>query len=357
MKILHSADWHLDSPIQGKTESQRAYLRQALLSLPGKVTALCKAEGCQMMLLSGDIFDGPSTPESRNAVKRALEEAVVPVFIAPGNHDPIGPDSPWYQEQWPKNVHIFTENRMVTLAVPELNCWVCGGAFTGAESDSMLAGFRAEDPHAATIGILHGDPTQARSVYCPITRQQVRDSGLDYLALGHIHKGGAFREGRTLCLWPGCPIGRGFDEQGEKGVQIVTIENKTASARFVPLDTPRFYDWEVDIGEGAQAALGALLPPVGNRDFYRVTFTGEGEPVDLAVLERTFAHFPNLTLRDHTLPPLDLWANAGEDSLEGVYFGLLRQQLEQADEAEKATILRAARISRQILENREVTLP
>ena len=357
MKILHSADWHLDSPIQGRSEAQRAYLRRELLALPGKVAAACKAEGCRMMLLSGDIFDGPSTPESRQAVKTALEEVGVPVFIAPGNHDPMGPEGPWLREQWPKNVFIFTENRMVTVAVPELNCWVCGGAFTRAESEGLLAGFRAEDPHAITLGILHGDPAQLHSPYCPITRQQVRNSSLDYLALGHIHKGGAFREGRTLCLWPGCPMGRGYDEQGEKGVQIVTIENKVASARFLPLDTPRFYDLEVPAGQDPAVALNALLPPVGNENFYRITFTGEGDAPDLEALERTLSHFPNLTLRDRTLPTPDLWANAGEDSLEGVYFGLLRQQLEQADEGERARILLAARISRQILEGREVTLP
>ena len=357
MKILHSADWHLDSPIQGRTETQTMLLRRALLSLPGKIAAICKKERCDMMLLSGDIFDGPYTPESLQALKTALEDAAVPVFIAPGNHDHIGPSSPWLTEKWPENVFIFTENRMVTVALSKLNCWVCGGAFTGPESAGILEGFRAEDPHAHTIGILHGDPTQLHSPYCPITRQQVRNSGLDYLALGHIHKAGSFREGNTLCLWPGCPMGRGFDESGDKGVQIVTIENKTVSTRFVPLDTPRFFDLEVPAGADPAAAVGSLLPPVGNDDFYRVTLTGESEPLDLEALEKFFSHFPNLTLRDHTQPPMDIWRNAGEDTLEGVYFEMLRQRLESADEETRQQILLAARISRQILENREVTLP
>ena len=309
------------------------------------------------MLLAGDIFDGPCTPESVHAVKAALEAVKIPVFIAPGNHDPIGPGSPWLQEQWPNNVYIFKENRMVTVAVPELNCRICGGAFTAPESDPLLEGFRAADFQGITLGVLHGDPTQRHSPYCFISRQQVASSGLDYMALGHIHKGGAFREGHTLCLWPGCPMGRGFDEPDRHGVQIVTIENKTATARFVPLNAPVFYDLDTDVGNDPLAAVNALLPPMGNRDFYRITLTGEWEALDLSVLAAHFPHFPNLTLRDHTQPPLDIWANAGEDSLEGVYFGLLQKQLETADEVTRKRILLAARISRQILQNREVQLP
>ena len=34
MKLLHSADWHLDSPIQGRTEAQTRQLKDALFSVP-----------------------------------------------------------------------------------------------------------------------------------------------------------------------------------------------------------------------------------------------------------------------------------------------------------------------------------
>ena len=357
MKILHSADWHLDSPIQGRTEAQTVLLRTALLALPGKVAAVCKAEQCDMMLLAGDLFDGAYTAESYRALKQALEEAAVPVFITPGNHDCLSPDSPWLRETWPENVYIFKENRITAVPLPSLNCRVYGGAFTAPDSSGILEGFRVEDSDAYAIGILHGDPTQLRSPYCPITQQQVQDSGLDYLALGHIHKGSSFRAGKTLCLWPGCPMGRGFDELAEKGVQLVTIENKTVSTRFVPLDTPRFYDLEIAAAGDPVTAIGALLPPVGNDDFYRVTLTGESEPLDLDALEKNFPQFPNLTLRDRTEPPLDIWRNAGEDTLEGVYFEMLHRQLDDADRQTRERILLAARISRQILENREVKLP
>ena len=357
IKILHSADWHLDSPIQGRSETQTALLRAALLTVPGKIAAVCKAEQCDLMLLSGDLFDGPYTADSFHAVRNALEEAAVPVFIAPGNHDFLGPDSPWQKERWPENVHIFTQSQITAAELPGLDCRIYGAAFTGPDCEPLLESFRAVEDGIPAIGILHGDPTQRQSPYCPITQQQVQQSGLAYLALGHIHKGGFFQAGNTLCVWPGCPMGRGFDELEEKGVQIVTLEGKEASTRFVALDVPRFYDWEIPAGEDAVVTLDKLLPPVGNTDFYRITFMGESAPLDIDGLYRQFSRFPNLELRDRTQPPLDLWASAGEDSLEGVYFRMLQQQLETADDETKKQILLAAKLSRQILENREVKLP
>lgn len=357
MKILHSADWHLDSPIIGRTNEQATLLKAALLDVPHKVAAAAKAERCDLMLLAGDLFDGPPSTESVKAVKDALSEAGIPVFIVPGNHDYLSPASPWLTERWSENVHIFTAPHWESAALPELDCRVYGAAFTGPESEGLLEGFQADCAETYAIGILHGDPTVASSPYCPITSRQIEASGLDYLALGHIHKGGQILSGNTLCAWPGCPMGRGFDELDSKGVLIVTLDNQGCQARFLPLDAPRFFDWECEVGADGADALSRLLPAVGSDDFYRITFIGESEPLDTSLLEKRFSQFPNLILRDRTEPPMDIWANVGEDSLEGVYFGLLRQQLETADTETRERILLAAKLSRRILENREVKLP
>ncbi|MBQ6839189.1 MAG: metallophosphoesterase [Oscillospiraceae bacterium] len=355
IKILHSADWHLDSPFQGRTEEQAQLLRRELLQVPGKIAQLCRDHRCDLVLLSGDLFDGAYSADSLQAVYAALQEMSVPVFITPGNHDFTGTDSPWLTEHWPENVHIFTKPLMESVELRELGCRIYGAGFTAMDCDALLEGFCAAEDMTA-IGILHGDPTQANSPYCPISKSQVADSGFAYLALGHIHKGDQFRAGNTLCAWPGCPMGRGYDEQGEKGVLIVTVED-TAEAKFYPLDTPRFYDWEAPVSICAESTLESLLPPVGNDHFYRITFTGECETPDLEALSGQYIRFPNLLLRDKTLPPLDIWRSVGEDSFEGTYFGMLQQALEAEDEAGQEKILLAARICRQILDGREVVLP
>lgn len=351
MKILHSADLHLDSPFGGLSGDQARALRQAQLALPGKLAALCRAEKCDLMLLAGDLFDGPHTRESLDALRFALEDAAVPVFISPGNHDFCAIDSPYLTEKWPKNVHIFTRPVIESCILPDLDCKIYGAGYRSMDCGGLLEGFRAEGREKYHIGILHGDAAQTGSPYCPITAEQVRESGLQYLALGHIHKTGSFRAGETLCAWPGCPMGRGFDELDTKGALIVTLGDEAVAA-FVPLDTPRFYELSV-----AAHAAASVLPAAGNDHFYRVTLTGESDPIDPTALYSEFSRFPNLEFRDRTMPPVDLWGCVGDDSLEGVYFRLLKEALDAADEDTRQTVTLAARISRQILDGQEVVLP
>lgn len=351
IKLLHSADWHLDSPLMLRSEEQTQLLRQTLQSIPGQIARLCRDHGCHMLLLSGDIFDGPASPATVAAVRNALEEVQIPVFISPGNHDFMDPNSPWLRERWPGNVHIFTHPTIESVAIPQLDCRVYGAGFSGMDCPPLLEGFTAQQTERYAIGVLHGDPTQTRSPYCPITAQQVEQSGLDYLALGHIHKAGSFTAGKTLCAWPGCPAGRGFDEQGEKGVSLITLE-ESAKLEFLSLDAPRFYDLQIP----ATQTLSSILPPVGNHDFYRITMTGPSEPLDLDAMQAQFSQFPNLMLRDRTTPPVDIWGAIGEDSLEGLYFKRLRDALDQADEDRQRQIRLAAQISRQLLDGQEVAL-
>ena len=347
MKILHTADWHLGAPLQGHGEE----LRQALAAIPGQILEVLRQEKCDLVLLAGDVFDGAYTPYTYQTVYETLKAMEVPVFITPGNHDFCAPDSPWNKEIWPENVHIFRSQQVESVAIPELNCRIYGAGFGAMDSAAQLNGFVANCSEKYAIGIFHGDTTQVNSPYNPITKSQVLSSNLDYLALGHIHKADSFAAGKTLCAWPGCPMGRGYDEQGEKGVYIVTLED-TASIRFYPLNTPRFYDLQAELKD-----LGSVLPPVASNDYYRVTLTGSCETPDLEKLKAEYARFPNLVLRDKTTRPVDIWGSLGEDSFEGTYFGLLKQALETANEEQKQEILLAAELSRRLLEGQEVVLP
>jgi DNA repair exonuclease SbcCD nuclease subunit len=349
LKILHSADWHLDSAFVSFSEEQRQSLKMALRQIPGKIADLCRKEGCDLVLLSGDLFDGAATRESIELVQQALKSCCVPVFVSPGNHDFCADGSPWLEESWPENVKVFT-GALESVAVPELDCRIYGAGYKNMDCPALLEDFHAEGTEKYQIGVLHGDPTVSNSPYCPITAAQVRNSGLDYLALGHIHKAGFFRAGATLCAWPGCTMGRGWDELGEKGAYIVTLED-TAELRPVVMDTLRFFEETLDIGEDAAAALESLLPAAGSDDFYRISLTGTGE-VDVEKLKTQLGKWPNVELRDLTETPVDLWEDAGSDSLRGVYFRMLQEL-----SGENPNAVLAAEISRKLLEGRQVRLP
>ena len=350
IKILHSADWHLDAPLLGKEE-----LKNALASIPGKLVALCREKDCDLVLLSGDLFDGAPAADTVAAVKKALAQIEVPVFITPGNHDPAVPGSIWLTEVWPENVTVFTENQVKSHILEDLDCTVYGAAFTSMGCPALMENFRATHLTRYGIGIFHGDPTVVSSPYNPITQTQIRQSGVDYLALGHIHKAGSLLCGNTLCLWPGCPMGKDYGEPGEKGAYIITLDDGVSS-EFVVLDTPRFYDLSLSVVGSAQKTLEQILPPAGSPDYYRITLTGESEELDIPRLLGTFSHIPHLQLLDATVPPVDVWKSLGEDTLEGQFFGMLKAEMENSPDSADVLSL-AATLSRRILDGQEVVLP
>lgn len=352
LKILHSGDWHLDSPFAGFSEQQRRFLKKEQKKIPGKITDLCLREDCDMMLLAGDLFEGEPSRETLDLLKKELARCGVPVLIAPGNHDYCGAGSPWQEETWPENVFVFTGD-LESVTIQGLDCRIYGAAFRSMDCPPLLDGFQAQGDEKYRVAVLHGDPLQRNSPYNPITNAQVRGSGLNYLALGHIHKAGAFRSGKTMCAWPGCPMGRGWDETGDKGACIVHVDEET-TVRAVSLQTVRFYDLTAEVENGAEAAVEAVLPAVSGKDFYRITLTGSGN-VNLQQLQKKFSEFPNLELRDRTEAPIEVWADADKDTLEGIYFGMLRKAMSQHPEQAEEIQL-AAEISRKLLSGREVKL-
>ena len=351
MKILHAADLHLGTPFTGHSDAAVSILKKALATIPDQLVTLCKQHDCDLLLLSGDVFDGNISADTVQTLQNALRDVSIPTFISPGNHDFCNPSSPWLTEIWPKHVHVFTKPVIESIVLPQLDCRIYGAGFTSMDCPPLMTHFRAEGSETYHIAVLHGDPMQKNAPYNPITNAQVAASGLQYLALGHLHTRGLFTAGETLCAWPGCAMGRGNDETGDRGVYLVTIEDH-AQAEFIPLDVPHFYDLEAEVITTPAEALQAVLPPVGSEDFYRVTFTGEAEPFDITTLQ--LPQFPRLQLRDRTTAPTDLWGSMGADSLEGVYFSLLHEAMDQED---PETALLAAKISRRLLDGREVALP
>ena len=356
IKMLHAADLHLGSPFRGLPPELAASRRAEQRKLPELLADLYEDQGCDLLLLSGDLFDGAAAKEDLEALTRALARCG-PVFIAPGNHDFYSASSPYHTAHWPVNVHIFTRPLIESVALPELGLRVWGAGFRSMDCPGLLSGFFAKGGEPHQIMVLHGDPTTVDSPCCPVTRAQVENSGLDYLALGHIHKGGAFRAGKTLCAWPGCPMGRGFDETGDKGALIVTLDGE-ASAQFYPLAPRRYQRLTVEAGDNPAAALEAALPGDTSRDIYRVIFHGEAEELDLQKLRERFAsQFFHLELRDETVPKLDAWESADADTLEGLLFRKLHDAMEGASEADQHRLVLAARLSRRFLDGRQEELP
>ncbi|MBQ9347404.1 MAG: DNA repair exonuclease, partial [Oscillibacter sp.] len=237
LTFVHAADFHLDSPFSSLTDLQAMERRREFRSLPLRLAEYVNKNHIDFVLLAGDLFDASSASrDTAEQLARALGSMNARVFCAPGNHDWYGPRSPWQTIGWPENVTVFRENTMTAVEIPEWNLTVYGAAFTGPEQTAgLLNGFTVPKDKRLHVGLLHGEVTARESTYNPIHKEEIAQSGLHYLALGHIHTRRApERYGRTVCAWPGCMEGRGFDELGDKGFYRGTLdEDGTVSLSFV----------------------------------------------------------------------------------------------------------------------------
>lgn len=320
---------------------------------------LCHRENCNLVLIAGDLFDRVEiSTELFRETARCLEEMKVPVFIAPGNHDHVCQVSPYSRVIWPENVHIFHRPVLEPVVLEDLSVRIWGAGFTSMDCPALLEGFTARGEQRHQLALLHGDPLKADSPCCPVTRAQVASSGLSYLALGHIHKAGKFTAGHTLCAWPGCPMGRGFYESGSNGALVVTLGETAPELQFFDLGLGSFQELAVAVGENPAEDILLATGEPDELDSYRITLTGQREPVDTEKLTRQLEdRFFLLELVDRTEPPTDLWAAIGEDTLEGLYFRLLSQAKDRAGQQEKEILTLAARLSRRLLDGQEVKLP
>lgn len=332
IKFLHGADLHLDSPFRALPPEQAALRRREQLGLLRDLVDLANDTGCDLVLLSGDLLDSEAArPDTAEALRRALAVCRAPVFIAPGNHDYFAPGSPYAAAGWPDNVHIFTREAMESVELPDLGVRVWGAAFTGPEA-SAPAPFQVPGDGLLHIMVLHGD--LSAGPYRPLTPEWIAGTNLDYLALGHVHSAtGLLRAGKTAYAFPGCPMGRGFDETGPKGVYIGTLSDGTCRLDFHPLPGRRYEILAVEAGDDPLAAVLAALPEDSEQNIYRIRLTGPSDPVDPAALEaalreRTFA----AAVRDETAPRRDLWAECGDDSLKGLFLSALKARRDEDPE-------------------------
>ena len=357
VKILHASDFHLDSPFDSLPEEKAAERRREGRALLDKIAQLVTDEKIELVLLAGDLLDSAvSYYETQEALRQMLSRMRAEIFIAPGNHDYYSAKSPYFTLELPENVHIFTSPAVKCFELPKLGCCVWGAGFNAPQCPPLLRGFSVPASDAIELMVLHGDLSGEQ--YNHVSDADIAGSKLDYLALGHVHTFSGFQKaGFTTYAYSGCPEGRGFDETGAKGVIIGEVSKTGSNLRFVPLGGREYRILEVDLTGKTDAAdaLAAVRSITAPRDVARIVLTGEfdgGLNTD-ALADSLRDNFYAVTVRDATRPRRDLWAEADDDTLKGLFLRRLRAQFVAADEPGKQKILLAARYGLAALENRE----
>ncbi|MBP5231654.1 MAG: hypothetical protein ILO68_07975 [Clostridia bacterium] len=178
----------------------------------------------------------------------------------------------------------------------------------------------------------------------PFTREDLRNSGFDYVALGHIHKGtGLQREGNVFWSYPGCLEGRGFDETGYKGVMIGTLEKGNADLKFLRISKRRYEILRCDIGgcgrEEALARARAAVRGAGDETVLRLILTGEVREGMIFFPEELVYDGWNgdeVDVRDETFLTPDFTELETGTTLKGVFYRLMKEKIQKGEATEAA---------------------
>lgn len=359
LKLFHAADLHLDSGFESLPPEAAESRRKGQRELLFHIADTAQGKGAQALLLSGDVFENDNvSAETQRAFCNAMGGLDMPVFVSPGNHDPYTASSVWARMNLPENVRVFRGEEITCADYPKLNARFWGAGFMNSFCPPLLKGFEPPEKSDGIFDVLvlHGDLSPGFSDYCPITRAELEKSGMDYAALGHIHTGGGLQfAGKTAFAYPGCTEGRGYDELGEKGGLFITLSPTGANAEFIPLGGVRYEIFELDVSGGdAPDIINQATADLSDKDYCRIILRGELKlPIDLIYLRKALeGRFAELQLRDETVEKRDVWEQAGQDSLTGLFLEKLKVLLEAAhDDRRRRIIELAARYGLAALEN------
>ena len=372
MRLLHTGDLHLDSAFCAYGEKDAQNQREAGRQLLIRIFECARKEKCDMILISGDLFDSRFvTPESAELFCSLVEGINMPVVVSPGNHD-YYTDNGFYskaRERLGDALTLFSSNELQMFEFDELRVRVFGYAFTSAilaESPLSDAQMPADNGYLK-IFCGHADLAAAVSRYAPITIPEIMRCGFDYSALGHIHNRAESEDEEGRIRYCGFAEGRSFDEIGEGGVWIVDIDHSHCKAERVLLSRRAFFSSEIDVSDSADGE--AIVSMIKNElalysgvvgASVRISLCGRAEETTASyVLSREkeiadAASVEYLELMDRTLPYIDGEYLERDTTLRGELYRTLLPKLtsENADERRLAT--RALRIGLAAIDGKNI---
>ena len=232
MKIIHCADIHLDSKMSANLTKEKARERKTeLLTTFQNMVAYGAEQGVSAIIIAGDLFDTKNvSATARNVVKDLIQgHPQIAFYYLQGNHDEGSFTSSL--SELPENLHLFGNNWTSYELSGTENTSGKGVAVTGVEltpeNSGSIYNTLSLDVDQCNIVVLHGQESEysARDKAEIIHLTALKNKGIDYLALGHIHSYKKERlDARGVYCYPGCLEGRGFDECGEHGFVMLDID-------------------------------------------------------------------------------------------------------------------------------------
>ena len=367
MKILHVADVHLDSKLTRYLDNEKARERRNEILLTYRDAVRYAAEnGVEVIIIAGDLFDVRKiSATARDAVRDSIEQnPEMTFYYLRGNHDADGFVQAVMEKsgKLPDNLKMFTrEWTSYRFTSKDGTSIVVTGAEMDKENSSELTASLALDHSDFNIVTLHGQETESASKKDAevIPLREYKNRGIDYMALGHIHEPKIQKlDARGVYSYSGCLEGRGYDECGEHGFNIIEVTADSGSYKwdvsFVPFAKRRVSRVQVDLSNSDAIdspqivrLVRSELESVGitSKDMVRIELSGRvgsGVDIDTEYIRKSIEDgYFHVKVVDKTKPFINYDEFMLDMSLRGEFVRLIKAKQEQglldADIAAKIT--------------------
>ena len=248
VKFIHSSDWQLGMMRAFLSPEATSRFSQARVDAITTLGELAKQHEAQFIIVAGDVFE--SNQLSRQTLGRAvdaLESLPVPIFLLPGNHDPLDAASIFSTKEFVGIAeHIIVLRDMDPVAVPGVpGVEVVGAPWRTKHPNSDLCRDLADSLESANdiirIAVAHGqvdtlspDPSRPEVINLANAEQAIQDNKFHYLGLGDRHS--VTKIGNTGRVhYSGAPVATAFDEANPNKAMLVELE-RDGDCRVEPLE-------------------------------------------------------------------------------------------------------------------------
>jgi DNA repair exonuclease SbcCD nuclease subunit len=311
-RFLHTSDWQLGMTRHFLSEGPQERFTQARFDAIRTLGRIAEEECCEFMLVCGDAFE--SNQVDRKTVARALEalkDVAVPVYLLPGNHDPLDSASVYHSstfvERKPDNVHVI-ERVDPMKAVDGLEIvgapWMSKRPVANPIEDVLSALPSAGEVvricagHGA-VDLLTPERESAGVIAVAGVEQAINEGKVHFVALGDRHS--VTQVGKSERIWySGTPESTDFSETQSGFALVVDIDDDHVVTREVQIGQWRFLERRrVDLNTSEDVeALRESLEKVENKERTVVRLHLVGS---VSLLLRTL-------IEDHLLAASDVFA-------------------------------------------------
>lgn len=334
MKIIHTADLHIDSKMESNLSKEQAIKRRGeiLSSFEGMVD-YASDNGVEIILICGDMFDKLNV---RKTATRAVLDIItshpdIKFLYLRGNHDCDAFDAE-LMEVNPGNIFLFTGDSWTSYEFGDV---VITGREINDENHTSLYSDLVLNVSKLNIVMLHGQEAMydGPDKTHVINIKSLRGKYIDYLALGHIHSYKKDRlDERGVYCYSGCLEPRGFDECGTKGFVLLETTEEGISSEFIPFQKRTFIEKEIEITPDMDmTAVYSLIEEetkdISPEDLVKLVITGFTDmdrDIDCPrIWDRFSDRFFFLKVYDRTRPKIDYESFAYDRTLKGSFVRLV----------------------------------